>query len=41
MLEKWLVALGKDPISAKYRPDMSKHFHHGTDSSLKNINKES
>ena len=34
------VAIGKKPISYKYRPDMSKHFHHGTDSTLKNVNKE-
>jgi len=34
------VAIGKKPISYKYYPDMSKHFHHGTDSSLKKVNKE-
>ena len=34
------ISIGKNPISAKYRPDMSKHFHHGTDSSLKKVNKE-
>ena len=34
------VALGKKPISYKFYPDMSKHFHHGTDSSLKKVNKE-
>ena len=34
------VAIGKKPISMKYMPDMSKHFHHGTDSSLKAINKK-
>jgi len=34
------IAIGKNPIAAKYRPDMSKHFHHGTDKSLKNINKK-
>ena len=34
------VAIGKKPISYKYYPDMSKHFHHGTDPSLKNINKQ-
>ena len=34
------VAIGKKPISYKYYPDMSKHFHHGTDPSLKKINKE-
>ena len=33
------VAIGKKPISMKYMPDMSKHFHHGTDKSLKKINK--
>jgi len=34
------IAVGKKPISQKYCPDMSKHFHHGTDKSLKKINKE-
>ncbi len=34
------IAIGKNPIAAKYRPDMSKHFHHGTNESLKNINKQ-
>ena len=34
------VAIGKKPISMKYMPDMSKHFHHGTDTSLKKVNKE-
>ena len=34
------VAVGKKPISYKYYPDMSKHFHHGNDPSLKKINKE-
>ena len=34
------VAVGKKPIAYKYYPDMSKHFHHGTDPSLKSINKE-
>ena len=34
------VAIGKKPISMKYMPDMSKHFHHGTDKSLKKVNKE-
>ena len=34
------VAIGKKPISYKYYPDMSKHFHHGTDPSLKKVNKE-
>ena len=34
------IAVGKKPISMKYMPDMKKHFHHGTDASLKKINKE-
>jgi len=34
------VAIGKKPISYKYYPDMSKHFHHGTDPSLRKVNKE-
>jgi len=34
------VAVGKKPISMKYMPDMTKHFHHGTDKSLKKVNKE-
>ena len=34
------VAVGKKPISMKYMPDMSKHFHHGTDKTLKKVNKE-
>ena len=34
------LAVGKKPISRKYLPDMSKHFHHGTDKSLKKVNKE-
>ena len=34
------VVIGKKPISMKYMPDMSKHFHHGTDKSLKKVNKE-
>ena len=34
------IAIGKNPISQKYCPDMSKHFHHGTDLSLKKVNKE-
>jgi len=34
------VALGKKPISMKYMPEMSKHFHHGTDKTLKEVNKE-
>tara|TARA_Y100000590_G_scaffold422647_1_gene527606 strand:+ start:18410 stop:19444 length:1035 start_codon:yes stop_codon:yes gene_type:complete len=34
------IAIGKKPISMKYSPDMSKHFHHGTDNSLKKINRE-
>ena len=32
------VALGRKPISYKYYPDMSKHYAHGTDSSLKKHN---
>ncbi len=32
------VALGRKPISYKYYPNMSKHFLHGTDKSLKEIN---
>ena len=32
------VALGRKPISYKYYPDISKHFAHGSDKSLKNIN---
>ena len=34
------LAVGKKPISSKYSPDMTKHFHHGTDKSLKKVNKE-
>ena len=34
------LAVGKKPISSKYSPDMTKHFHHGTDESLKKVNKE-
>jgi len=34
------VAVGKQPISMKYMPDMTKHFHHGTDKSLKKVNRE-
>ncbi len=34
------VAIGKNPISNKFYPDMRKHFHHGTDSSLKKVNQE-
>jgi betaine-homocysteine S-methyltransferase len=34
------VALGKKPIAMKYMPDMQKHFHHGSDATLKNVNKE-
>jgi betaine-homocysteine S-methyltransferase len=34
------VAIGKKPISMKYMPDMRKHFHHGTDETLKQVNKE-
>ena len=32
------VALGRKPISYKYYPDMSKHYVHGTDSTLKKLN---
>ena len=32
------LAIGKKPISSKYSPDMTKHFHHGTDKSLKKVN---
>ena len=32
------VALGRKPIAYKYYPNMSKHFLHGTDKSLKVIN---
>ena len=32
------VALGRKPISYKYRPDMSKHYAHGTDKTLKKHN---
>ncbi len=31
------IALGRKPISYKYYPDMSKHYVHGTDKSLKKI----
>ena len=34
------IAVGKKPISMKFNPDMSKHFHHGSDTSLKKVNKE-
>tara|TARA_B100001123_G_C15103417_1_gene944498 strand:- start:67 stop:1077 length:1011 start_codon:yes stop_codon:yes gene_type:complete len=34
------IAIGKKPISYEYYPDMTKHFHHGNDPSLKKINKE-
>ena len=34
------VAVGKKPIAMKYMPDMTKHFHHGTDKTLKDVNKE-
>ena len=34
------LAIGKKPISSKYSPDKTKHFHHGTDKSLKKVNKE-
>ena len=32
------VALGRKPIAYKYYPNMSRHFLHGTDKSLKEIN---
>ena len=32
------VALGRKPISYKYYPDMSKHYAHGTDPTLKTLN---
>jgi Methionine synthase I (cobalamin-dependent), methyltransferase domain len=32
------VALGRKPISYKYYPDMSKHYAHGTDKTLKKHN---
>ncbi len=32
------VALGRTPIAYKYYPDMSKHYTHGTDPTLKNLN---
>ena len=32
------VAVGKKPISYKYYPDMTKHYAHGTDETLKKIN---
>ncbi len=34
------VALGRKPISYKYYPDMSKHYAHGTDPTLKKLNTE-
>ena len=34
------IAVGKEPISMKYIPDMSKHFHHGYDKTLKDVNKK-
>jgi betaine-homocysteine S-methyltransferase len=34
------VAVGKKPIAMKYMPDMTKHFHHGTDKTLKDVNKQ-
>ena len=39
-IREMAIAIGKSPIAQKYSPDMSKHFHHGTDSSLKKVNKE-
>ena len=32
------VALGRKPISYKYYPDMTKHYAHGTDPTLKRLN---
>jgi len=32
------VALGRKPISYKYYPDMSKHYAHGSDETLKKLN---
>ena len=34
------VLLGRKPISYKYYPDMSKHYAHGTDETLKKLNTE-
>ena len=34
------MAIGKKPISMKYVPDMSKHFHHGSDKTLKDVNRK-
>ena len=34
------VALGRKPIAYKYYPDMSKHYAHGTDPTLKTLNTE-
>ncbi|PPR47696.1 MAG: Bifunctional homocysteine S-methyltransferase/5,10-methylenetetrahydrofolate reductase [Alphaproteobacteria bacterium MarineAlpha5_Bin9] len=34
------LAMGKKCISNQFYPDMSKHFHHGTDKTLKDVNKE-
>ena len=34
------MAIGKKPISMKYAPDMSKHFHHGNDPTLRDVNKK-
>ncbi|MAV63741.1 MAG: homocysteine methyltransferase [Candidatus Marinimicrobia bacterium] len=34
------MAIGKEPISKKFSPDMRKHFHHGNDPTLKKVNKE-
>ena len=33
------VALGRKPISYKYYPDMTKHFAHGSEKTLKDHNK--
>ena len=32
------IALGRKPISYKYYPDMSKHYAHGNDPTLKKHN---
>ena len=34
------MAIGKKPISMKYVPDMNKHFHHGSDKTLMDVNKK-
>ena len=35
------MAIGKEPISMKYVPDMNKHFRYGSDKILRNVNKKS